>query len=114
MRTNRILHENEIPGKVAMPSSGYDASLCPKCAGDGTVNDTRAEPRTGWLLRRHKCKECGYKWHTVELYVTFKHSGPAPNGSTNTRYLALEVDALGEAEMGPCLMSGNAAKEGKQ
>lgn len=39
---------------------------CPKCGGKARTIDTRPKPdNTNW--RRKQCRECGYRFSTVEL-----------------------------------------------
>lgn len=42
------------------------ARMCPKCAADSRVYDSR-EQADGSILRRRKCIECGLRFATVEF-----------------------------------------------
>ena len=42
------------------------ARMCPKCAADSRVYDSREQP-DGSLLRRRECKECGLRFSTIEV-----------------------------------------------
>ena len=45
---------------------------CPVCGGATKVVDSRPEVDT--VHRRRKCKECGYRFSTVEIEVDVKES----------------------------------------
>ncbi len=42
------------------------SSMCPKCAGDSGVTDSRATDR-GVIRRRRKCQACETAWTTYEV-----------------------------------------------
>ena len=51
-----------------------NAIICKKCGSDNcTVTDTRNREIYGigkTIYRRRKCNQCGYRWITVELYLS--------------------------------------------
>lgn len=49
------------------------ACFCPKCQDKGAVYDSRPFKNADGLVRRRRCKSCGFKWETIELnYDEFK------------------------------------------
>lgn len=42
---------------------------CPKCAGCTVSYDTREHPTDNAQVRRRKCKECGFRFKTIENII---------------------------------------------
>lgn len=52
----------------------YGAEMCKRCGGDTFVAETRVNSH-GVKWRRRVCKQCGYRYHTKEVYVDGKEEG---------------------------------------
>ena len=46
-----------------------DGDQCKRCGSlQSKVIDRRYRQKSGRVIRRRECLECGYKWNTVEVY----------------------------------------------
>ena len=44
-------------------------AICPKCHADSAVLDSRTKQH-GIIRRRRQCKDCKYRWSTVEVLAS--------------------------------------------
>lgn len=58
---------------------------CPKCGGNTTNYDTRECP-DNTQARRRECRDCGYRFKTIERIIDPDYKGGKPNGdATNAQ-----------------------------
>lgn len=99
----KAIPEAEAWGAMRLPAEGYDATLCPNCVEHGDVYGVLRPDGDGWMIRRRRCTRCGFRWGTVELYVSQKHRGNIRHDLAALRMVAFEVDALGDCPEGPII-----------
>lgn len=59
-----------VPKNTDLDFSGMSARLCVKCGEDSLVYDTR-DRSDGTVIRRRRCRNCGFKQVTIESLCGF-------------------------------------------